>query len=267
MSILGPVARPAPDILYKYYTVDRAESVLTQSKIFFSRVADFNDPFDCKFRMLFEASRLKRERFQRELVRERAPNLAGREKRKAIKRGTSRKSYEEAFQHFLGNIERSVGMFCLTEKRDNILMWSHYSDRHTGVCLGFKRTGEIMSRALQVNYSRDYPTLDYFKTVAELESNNTTVAQRAQRMWVDRIYLTKSVDWEYESEWRVVDPSHGRGLQTFPATLIATVIFGCRIKPDDQRRLTDLIRRGFAHSEIWQSRVNDDSYQLNVERV
>ncbi|MGN5480215.1 DUF2971 domain-containing protein (plasmid) [Cupriavidus basilensis] len=32
---------------------------------------------------------------------------------------------------------QDVGVFCMTDRRDHPLMWSHYGDKHTGVCVEF----------------------------------------------------------------------------------------------------------------------------------
>ena len=64
-----------PAILYKYLTVERAKTVLLDSKVFFACPADFNDPFDCSLPMDFSPRGDVRRRFLRRLVREREPSV------------------------------------------------------------------------------------------------------------------------------------------------------------------------------------------------
>ena len=48
--------------------------------------------------------------------------------------------YEELEQLRLKQIEdfRNTALFCATRTNDNLLMWAHYAEQHTGAVLGFK---------------------------------------------------------------------------------------------------------------------------------
>ena len=127
-----------PEYFYKFTTIDRAVEILTKCKIFFPSPADFNDPFDCKFSPIVATSRLKRERFLRELARERKPGTPKPLIKKLVKRASSRASFEEGARRLMARISRSVGMLCVTERNDSVLMWSHYANKHQGVCLQFR---------------------------------------------------------------------------------------------------------------------------------
>lgn len=78
------------------------------------------------------------------------------------------------------------GVLCFSEKWDDILQWSHYADRHRGVCLGFDVVGP-RAKFGKVRYVSEKdprlekPDLDY--------------------VW--RCLTTKFECWSYEQEWRV----------------------------------------------------------------
>jgi hypothetical protein len=82
----GREAPSRPAYLYRYFTTRWAESLLAQGKMFFPSPADFNDPFDCRALVSFEASPVKRERYARELIRERFPHMPKRDQRRLIKK-------------------------------------------------------------------------------------------------------------------------------------------------------------------------------------
>jgi hypothetical protein len=61
-----------------------------------------------------------------------------------------------------------LGMFCLSANPNDVLMWSHYASNHRGLCLGFRTTGDsILWDAQSVEYSREYPVVDYFRMTRE----------------------------------------------------------------------------------------------------
>jgi hypothetical protein len=80
------------------------------------------------------------------------------------------------------------GLLCFSQNWTNPVLWSHYGDRHRGICLGFNLARNI---AEKVNYERDRVVL-FDPPQGELDDN----PQRKLR-------ITKCNHWEYEQEWRV----------------------------------------------------------------
>lgn len=60
-------------------------------------------------------------------------------------------------------LSQQIGILCLSEKPDDILMFSHYAKHHTGICLKFEATDdtEFFGAAQQVNYRSEYPVVDF----------------------------------------------------------------------------------------------------------
>lgn len=81
--------------------------------------------------------------------------------------------------------ERKICSF--SERKDNILMWSHYANNHKGFCIEYKFSDLLRSSGLlmPVIYSKKLP--------GKSEPINIEVI------------FTKSIDWEYEHEWRIID--------------------------------------------------------------
>lgn len=66
-------------------------------------------------------------------------------------------------------------------------MWSHYADNHRGVCLEFATANPLFATAKAVQYLKDYPSW---------------VPMDADQV-VKTVY-TKSNEWEYEDEYRLL---------------------------------------------------------------
>jgi hypothetical protein len=257
----------APDLLYRFTTIDRAEEIITQGKIFFPSPKDFNDPFDCKFRPVFTASARKRNRFNRNLVRERNPNMPKYLLKRIAKRASSKASFEEAARRLIGRIGSSVGMLCLTEKNDSVLMWSHYANKHQGVCLQFRGLETLDSPPLRVVYSNDYPVVDLLEYEPFIFGQNET-ARAKQKEVVEHMYLTKAKEWAYEHEWRIIDwaagRSQSRGLHMLAPDVLVGVILGCQITEGDRDRIMARVRSRDPRLNIYKAVQSSLSFTLDI---
>ncbi len=75
------------------------------------------------------------------------------------------------------------GLICFCKHWHNPLLWSHYADKHRGMCLGF----DVDDRGLRaVNYVEERSNL---KMPLTKEST-------------DELLFSKYRDWQYEEEWR-----------------------------------------------------------------
>jgi hypothetical protein len=149
--------------LYKYFRPYQkqndnriiVEDLLTRLLIRFTQPSDFDDPFDC----LPQVEGLDNPEFFRRLFRESAVNF--KEVRHFDKLPLEEKVFQEGrlsaleerkVQLDISNSEKwentyldslrkraftQIGILCLTERLDDILMWSHYAENHTGFVIGF----------------------------------------------------------------------------------------------------------------------------------
>jgi DUF2971 family protein len=253
-----------PKYLYKYYSVRWAESLLANGQIFFPCVADFNDPFDCKTSFTFRGPRRTRERYERELIKEKAPHLSRNQRHQMAKVGASERTYRIANDKLMKRIEKQAAILSLSEKYDNLLMWAHYADKHAGLCVEFECQGDLRTSAMRVRYSEQYPELDVGEVERAREKGGLAAAETERRV-VELMYLTKSKDWEYEREWRVLDLK-GRGLRSANLWRITRVILGCRMPRADKDKLKSWIQRPVAPT-ILQAQVDTRAYRLDFIEV
>lgn len=89
----------------------------------------------------------------------------------------------DALRAYKQEMSRQFGLICFSEDWVNPLLWSHYADKHRGICLGFD-VNELVLR--KVSYVRDRPSL-------KLPLTNEAA---------DQLLWTKYRDWKYEEERR-----------------------------------------------------------------
>ncbi|MEQ8311061.1 MAG: DUF2971 domain-containing protein [Silicimonas sp.] len=136
--------------LYHFTSAGYALSNIKHRRLKIAQIADLNDPFDL-----------------------RAPRLSSRQER-AI------------WDKWRSDMSATLGMLCFCPHWRNVVMWSHYADKHKGVCLGFDIPE---SKVNQVEYTQNRPGIDlsHLPTVTDMQ----------------RFASLKSTDWQYEDEWRV----------------------------------------------------------------
>jgi hypothetical protein len=151
--------------LYKYLKVsDRNFENLRQSELFFSRAADFNDPFDCGTipdpGIPTRADLLALKEFSAEIFAEALSDggcsPCDLEKVQSLADDELQRIYLDCFINsaiFMSDRLRDErGVACFSESDRIPLMWGHYSDGHRGYCLEFDTSVTPFNRAGKVKY-------------------------------------------------------------------------------------------------------------------
>lgn len=77
------------------------------------------------------------------------------------------------------------GVISFTETRSNLLMWSHYADKHSGLVIEFDTNNKFFENAKRVRYNNVRPP--------QINSDD-----------IEELFFIKSDEWIYEKEFRIV---------------------------------------------------------------
>jgi len=221
-----------PTFLYKYYAFNEwTHLIFENNKIYLSSPESFNDPFDSKIRFIYEGSRTDRKRFLKEWSKKHRPELSRKEllvyEKSIRKTGLDlQRMAEDVLKEFIV-IRNRIGVFCMSEDKKNILMWSHYANENAGFCLEFRTNNAFFSRAHSVEYDRVLPCLNLLEPMWDKLITKVTLG-----------LLTKAQDWAYEKEWRIVDVD-GVGIHEYPSEALSSVILGCKMSPENKKRIME----------------------------
>ena len=94
---------------------------------------------------------------------------------------------------FLQMYAKSTGIICMSAQWSSPLMWAHYGEKHTGVCLGFDVPDDADLFA-KVNYVNKPLSFKANRSLPNLGLSHQTVLN---------ILTTKFAHWEYEREYRL----------------------------------------------------------------
>ena len=240
-----------PEFIYKYKPIDQYlyESIIN-GEIWFASPLEFNDPFDSNI-IIDENTSEEQIKKYFEIVYEGKNNQE--EIQNLFKEVVEK---PDAFREVIHNDTKSLllaqGVACFSRCNDNLLMWSHYADRHKGICLKFEvaKDREVFHPMFDVSYPRDYPLYDYLNHQEELV----------------KIMKTKSADWQYEQEVRVIKPK--RGVYKFKKEALSEVIFGCRASERQIETLTNLVKNnGYSNVTFTRTKMKPLQYGLDFEKI
>lgn len=254
--------RIIPGFLYKYCKLNEENSewiqrIFADNEIYFASPEQFNDPFDCRVHASFDATEEDWEEYLGVMMKDKHPELDY-EVRSAFVRQLINSGWREdpgAKQKIVSYVQEAVnklGVFCLSEVRDDILMWSHYADSHRGFCLQFniKTTyypyGELL---FKVKYSSSYPQINILRDYEDQTK---------------KVLLTKSDLWKYEKEWRIFDPDNGPGIRAYPAEMLTGVIFGCDMSHENRQLIREWAKGREIPLKFYQTIIKEAEFGIEI---
>lgn len=231
-----------PDSLYKYVTADRID-ILQNGHFRFTQPSVLNDPFEMSADVTSVREGDRDDLSFGKMVLNAAANFV-------------RPKYGD-----------SLGVLSLTGRPDNLLMWAHYAGEHCGFLIEFdarhkffdqRASPDDLLRCLQpVRYSKERPAVGWKGYALAL--------------------LTKSLQWEYEQEWRMIFPLEESNLEKekngvkihlfeFPAECVRGLVLGCRMASDERQAIVDLVTsdKRYSHLLVQHARQDPNRYALRL---
>jgi hypothetical protein len=256
--------------LYHYQgnRLDYLEDTLKNGRVHLSNPQSFNDPWDCrpcfdarciadpvsrgKWRSFLEA-RLKELQPEQEqvLIERLGPDWHNNDAFMVMTINKMTSSVEEI------NAER-WRIYCLTRRPDSLLMWAHYGDKHTGICLEFDAAIEPFVRAYRVLYN---------DTLVVLGPDCIEDARKV----ADAVLLSKSKEWKYEGEYRLLGRDHSidpafsipteGGFLRLPEVALTGIIVGCSA---DLKEILSIVQTHAPRLPVWRAVRMRDRYHLEI---
>lgn len=252
-----------PSHFYKYRSLageqgSWIERTLLHDEIYFAPASSFNDPFDLRPAFSLEAStERQREDFIR-LSRKFEPEMPEEERQLWADRVMKTSLAPENLQSTTNGIQAvhnffitsQVGVYCVSELCDDILMWSHYADSHRGICLEFDGHGPLMAHAQCVTYSKDRVPLNVY------DDDKLT--------GVDKALLTKSDRWCYENEWRLIRHDKGPGVVKFRPENLTGIIVGSLASPETVGLVRSWAKRRRLSLDLRRAVTSRSKFELEI---
>jgi len=105
-----------------------------------------------------------------------------------------KKNIRTTFQRWKESINKKYGVLCFSRSWKSPVLWSHYADKHKGICLGFDTPDTLLKKVI---YKGERLPSDVKK-----ELNEGNLNGRVE----EKLLITKFEHWQYEEEERVILP-------------------------------------------------------------
>lgn len=94
----------------------------------------------------------------------------------------------------------SMGITCLSEVPDSLLMWSHYANNHRGFCVSYNLLAlnqKLQFSAIPVLYTQERVCL------RSIPLDQDALNKETMSLFIQSL-TSKSPEWSYEKEWRII---------------------------------------------------------------
>ncbi|XOV92054.1 MAG: DUF2971 domain-containing protein [Bacteroidota bacterium] len=244
-----------PQYVYRYRPLnDKTYDELSEGYLWFSNVYSYNDPFEGILKFDTDSSEeelinyIKNADHGKEFSANQIQNFVHQWKKNPDELNSSLNKIKK-------DLYTKTGICSLTTQPTNILMWSHYADKHTGVCIKYDLEKLISPgiTPIKVDYTNEYPKFNYIKE------------------WKDTLKLglesfqKKSTDWTYEQEYRLV-AINGCGKYGLKRNSILEVIGGSKCDTESIEKIKKSISLNlYQHPIIKRASLMENKFGIQID--
>ena len=248
----------APATIYKYYP-DKLERLadIKANKMWYSAPSAFNDVFDCDIAIdktgIFDSVKLM------------CPDKRGMRAGSPMWKKLQSMVHQEvnSLKSTWETLRTQTGISCLSESEKSLLMWAHYANNHRGICVEYdllEINKQLRFSAIPVIYSADRVC---FRSITE-----DSIEKDSLSVFIESV-SSKSLEWSYEKEWRIIrdhvacgdkwdDAKKGALLDMISP---ASITLGCQAEDSFERAVSIYCQENKIN--LYKMEKDESLYQLN----
>lgn len=168
-------------------------SELVEGYIFFAGPSSFNDPYDCRINIEHSLAN--------------AIAVASNDQKALLQR------YDSDLISEIKKRSAEVGVACFTNNLENTLMWSHYAENHSGLCLTYEIPSSLLLDNVdkllgwqEIKYGNESIKECFLSVKADSSKNDF---DNFIQPLITSIFCSKSEPWAYEEEFRIISSQPG----------------------------------------------------------
>ena len=259
-----------PSKLYKYQPFNLYSLVnLSRRELYFSKPENFNDPYDCD--PPFDITKADRSQKNKKALFDKVRNykieksetdgstfgqlyLTGGKPNPKFER-----EYIDSPKPIKAQIKEKIGVTCFSQFADNLLLWSHYADKHQGFCIEFDVNTLLNNYPRTKLYKVNYPKSNKLIRFSILEILNNPDL-------LEKILTRKSYLWQYEQEWRLFCRTGGNEAFGYNPKAITNIYFGNKMAYEHKEVIISMLSNPTKEATINSSYPNTriSGTQINV---
>lgn len=248
----------APKYLYKYYSEKPLNmDAIKNHEMWYSAPCNFNDVFDgdvsINEKAIFESFLSADPQGRR--IRQGSPMW--------IKLKSDVHKQIDYLQGTFEETKQTTGISCLSESDSSLLMWAHYANNHKGMCVEY----ELLQISEQLKFS-PIPVIYTDERVSLNSLISEDLRRDTMKFFVESV-TTKSPEWSYEKEWRIIRDEAACGTRWNKADKGAllemirptSITLGCRAESDFEKSVREYCEK--EKVTLYKMEKNKEKYQLD----
>jgi Protein of unknown function (DUF2971) len=259
---------PTPLYKFREWKDTRHKTILTDRLVYLSPPSGFEDPLDCKIPVRYNlmSHRDLNKLFFNTSVK-RHPNWSKSQHKKWSKKWMKQspirnpKKYNHLEKKFAIELDKILGVLCLTPIVENLELWKKYSDNHKGFCVGFDGKG-LLGDFEKFGASG---TVEYFEKLPLIRHDED------EKTKIFKQTFSKLTKWSFEKEFRTtkLKPYEALGevwrKVLVPDNRFVEIIFGALIPEDDKLEITQFVKKRMPHVKLRQAEIDLDKKTITVK--
>lgn len=189
--------------LYKYYSCNENNfEALEQRYFYLNTPLDYNDPYDSKINIYFQVPDI----LNPEVTEDKVINMGYDPNLFSKKMPATKERLDEFYQNHR--------ICCFSKLNNNLLMWSHYAESHTGFCLGFKpikiedQEEEFIGIKIKDNQLKLSTNMEHCMVLKKVKYSDSLPEDfngfSDNFLKIVNLIAHKHKGWSYEEEYRAI---------------------------------------------------------------
>ena len=260
-----------PKLIYKYRSFDKnnyAINNLIHDNVWLSPPNKFNDPYDSlasvDVDLIIDKVHLKAIKNLIFLYGMTNEEIAAMNTLPSVQKQIkeTKESGSKDLKGVLDSLRNSLNVCSFTENKDNLVMWSHYANNHSGFCIEYdlskiERENKLIEYLLPVIY-----TENIFEMTENL-SRQLKGKSVGNIMLLSPLYKYK--DWSYEKEWRLVLTDLKKTIDEFNMPKPKAIYLGTKISEDNKKNIIQIVKSKSIN--VYQMKMSSSEFKLVAEKL
>lgn len=165
---------------------------------------------------------------------------------------------EQSFQNIINMKDTKLGIFSLSKRYDDELLWAHYANSHKGFCIKYDLDQLLAKqnpkhRFFDIQYSDKVQNLDFSQILDQDDPDHL----------VKKMLGYKSQRWEYEQELRII--TENQGINSYDYRAVKAIYFGLKTPSEEIEQVMETLQG--RNIKYFQMYLKPNSFQFKAKPI
>jgi len=157
------------------------------------------------------------------------------------------------------NIKKLFKVSSFSESNSSLLMWGHYANKHTGFCIEYN----IKSLSIEHPLTKSLYPVVYSKELVDMTEYYLHKTKNPNLDYLLPVMIKKSLEWEYEKEWRLLIVDNTEIGIEFPMPRPKAIYLGSKFNPDNLKEIYTYCSDN--KIDLYRMKLDSSKYELIPE--